>query len=214
MKRANERRDMDVKGKQHRGAEPRAGKHPLSQARVKRGLSQAKLSDLSGVPLPHLSQVESFRRTLRPEEVDALADALECGQAEIVASPELWAEGVEEREERKERQKEERMRGWSARTPFAPPRHIEQIIPAAPGWYAILKDRHYHQRDGSEEVRAPVAAWALMRYGDGEGAGREIVGVCATEGRGMRPATEILGLVSYSSETLERYRREREQEGV
>ncbi len=206
---------MDVKEKQHRGAEPRAGKHPLSQARVKRGLSQAKLSDLSGVP--HLSQVENFRRALCPEEVDALADALECGQEEIVASPELWAEGVEEREARKERkgrEREEMMRDWSARTPWAPPRHIEQIIPAAPGWYAILKDRRYHQRHGSEEVRAPVAAWALMRYGDGEDAAREIVGVCATEEKGMRLATEILGLVAYSSETLERYRREREQEGV
>jgi len=87
---------MDVKGKQRRGAEPRAGKHPLSQVRVKRGLSQAKLSDLSGVPLPHLSQVENFKRALGPEEVDAVVVALECGQAEIVAPPELWAEGVEE----------------------------------------------------------------------------------------------------------------------
>jgi len=203
---------MDVKGKQRRGAELRAGRHPLSQARVKRELSQATLSDLSGVAQPRISQAENFKRALGPEEVDALVVALECGREEIVASPEAWAEGVEEREAREERRREEMMRGWSARTPWAPPRHIEQIIPAAPGWYATLKDRHYHQRDGSEEVRAPVAAWALMRYGDGEDAAREIVGVCATEGRGMRPATEILGLVDYSSETLERYRREREQD--
>jgi len=55
---------------------PAGGVHPVRVARAIRGLTQADLEQLAGLPRTTLSHVERGRRTLNPSSASRVAEAL------------------------------------------------------------------------------------------------------------------------------------------
>jgi DNA-binding XRE family transcriptional regulator len=61
------------------------GANPVRVWREHRGLTQQQLADAAGISTPYLSQVESGKRTGRPEVLSAIAAALHLTLDDIVS---------------------------------------------------------------------------------------------------------------------------------